>query len=115
MARNKNKTIKSTTEQDDTLDVNGEDAEDDATPEKPTQEQARTLLAAYTETDNNVTKIEEQLDAAKKARSEAVKAIHDALGKGPFSYKGAYLGKIVARDGNYFFRGRGDSELVSFD
>ena len=82
MARNKNTTIKSTTKQDETLDVSGEDADDDnTTPEKPTQEQARTLLAVYTETDNNVTKIEEQLDAAKKARSEAVKAIHDALGK----------------------------------
>lgn len=116
MARNKTKIKSTSDETDETIDLNGDDEDGEVVEAAaPTKEEARTLLAAYIETDNNVTKLEEQVDVAKKTRSEAVKEIYDKLGKGPFSFKGTYLGKIVKRDDVYFFRGRGDTELVSFD
>lgn len=117
MAKPKKNTITSTAPNEDTVNVdideNGE--EDEPAPKQLKKEEAAALLALYIDADNKVTKLEEDVDSAKKHRSDVVKQIHDGLGKGPFQYKDTYLGKIVARDGNYFFRGRGDTTLQSFE
>ena len=115
MPRKNERTIKSTVSEDGQVEVNGDETDTDDEPKPIDKATASALLAAYVSADNNVTKLEESVDTAKKARSEACKEIHDALGKGPFKYKDAYLGKIVVRDGNYFFRGKIDQELMSFD
>lgn len=108
------KKIKSTTPKDEEIEEILEEDEEHE-PRKIDKAEAAMLLSAYIEADNDVTKAEENLDTTKKKRSEAAKAVYNSLGKGPFQFKGTYLGKIVVRDGNYFFRGKLDQELMSFD
>lgn len=109
------KKIKSTTPKDEDVIEEVIDEEEEHEPRKIDKTEAALLLSAYIEADNDVTKVEENLDTAKKKRSDAAKAIYNSLGKGPFQFKGTYLGKIVVRDNNYFFRGKLDQELMSFD
>lgn len=115
----KRASIKSTNKQDDT-DLNDDSNEDDENGEttaapKLTKNEASALIVAYVQADNKVTQAQEAVDAAKEDRSNCVKAIFAALGNGPFKYKDTYLGKIVQRDGNYFFRGKMDQKVQSFD
>lgn len=80
-----------------------------STDNKPSkQEVASMLLAEYNQADSEVTRIKSLLDEANRKRSDVVKKIHDELGKGPFTYKGEYLGKIVIRGNTYFFRGKNE-------
>lgn len=71
------------------------------------------ILAEYSNSDNEVERIKKQLDEANKKRSDVVKKLYDTLGKckGPFSYKGKYLGRIVIRGNTYFFRS-GKDEVI---
>lgn len=87
-----------------------------STENKPSkQEVAASLLSDYAQADDEVKRVKALLDEANRKRSEVVKKIHDELGKGPFTYKGKYLGKIVIRDTTYFFRGKNDEGGVKVD
>jgi hypothetical protein len=73
-------------------------------------DEKKRLFDAYEKFDAQVVALDKQKEALLAQRSEAVKAIHDSLGKGPFSWKGNVL-TIVARKDNFFFRGKGDNEV----
>lgn len=83
--------------------------------EQTKQELATELLSNYKAKDDEVNRIKNSLDEANKNRSEAVKAMYDKLGKGPFTYKGEYLGKIVVRGQTYFLRGKSDDNSINID
>ncbi len=82
---------------------------------KEKQELAAVLLAEYKAANDVVEEANKALEDAKSKRSDVVKKLNDQLGKGPFTYQGVLLGKIVIRpskDGakvTYFLRG-GDDE-----
>jgi hypothetical protein len=86
-----------------------------STENKPKNELAAELLTEYMQVDGEVSRIKAMLDEANRKRSDVVKKVHDALGKGPFTYKGEYLGKIVIRGNTYFFRGKNDEGGVKVD
>lgn len=87
-----------------------------STENKPTkQEIASTLLSEYKAADNEVTRIKHLLDEANKKRSDVVKKLHDQLGRGPFIYRGEYLGKIVIRGQTYFMRGAREESGIKID
>jgi hypothetical protein len=79
------------------------------------QEIAAKLLADYAEADKEVLKAKASLEEANKKRSDVVKEIHGKLGKGPFTYKGEHLGKIVIRGNTFFFRGRNEEGGVKVE
>lgn len=99
-------------------------AETTATEEKPVEkkklnaEEKKKLFTSYDVIEKKLDDLRKQSETLIAQRSVAVKAIYDALGKGPFSFGGAVL-TVVARkpkgggDGpeNYFFRGRGNEEV----
>lgn len=64
--------------------------------------------AEYMAADAKVTEITKMLEVANRERSNKVKQLNDKYGKGPYSYNGQFLGKIVIRDSDhgttYFFR-----------
>ncbi len=76
------------------------------------QERAAVLLAEYKAADDAVDKAKKTLERANRKRSDVVKKLHDELGRGPFTYQGVLLGKVVIRpskdgeDVTYFLRGR---------
>ena len=72
-----------------------------------TKKEKLALFKAYEDAEVAVDKLEAQLVEARAKRSEAVRAIAEKCGNGPFGYKGAEL-RIMSRDGTYFFRGRGE-------
>jgi len=82
---------------------------------KTKQEVASELLTKYKMADAEVSRVKLLLEEVNSARSDVVKEMHDALGKGPFTYKGEYLGKIVCRDTTYFLRGRAEGNAVKID
>ncbi len=82
---------------------------------KPKNELAAELLSEYMQVDGEVKRIKAMLDEANRKRSDVVKKVHNSLGKGPFTYKGEYLGKIVIRGETYFFRGKNDEGGVKVD
>lgn len=84
---------------------------------KPRADKARgaALLAAWKKCDEAVKAAQVKLDEAESKRTEAIKTIYEECGPGPFSYKGEYLGRCVERKGSYFFRGRTDTEIQSYD
>jgi len=86
-----------------------------STENKTKQEVASELLAKYKTADDEVTRIKMLLEEANQTRSDVVKEIHDELGKGPFTYKGDYLGKIVVRGNTHFFRGKSDDGTIKVD
>ncbi len=86
-----------------------------STENKTKQEVASELLAKYKAADDEVSRVKLLLEEVNSARSDVVKEMHDALGKGPFTYKGEYLGKIVCRDQTYFLRGRADGTTIKID
>lgn len=75
------------------------------------QELAGMLFAEYTEADEEVERIKKLLEEANKRRSGMVQKVYTALGKGPFTYKGKYLGRIVIRGNTYFFRSGKDEVM----
>lgn len=79
------------------------------------QQVAATLLAEYAKADEAVAKAKAALDEANKSRSDVVKEIHTKLGKGPFSYQGNFLGKIVIRGSTFFFRGKNEEGTIKVD
>lgn len=81
-----------------------------STENKTRDEIAAELLAKYKAADDETSRIKGELEAANKAKSDVVKEMNDILGKGPYSYRGQFLGKIICRGGTYFFRGRSDSD-----
>lgn len=86
-----------------------------STEPKTKQEIASELLKKYAEADLEVSRIKLLLDEANKNRSNVVEDIHKQLGKGPFTYKGDYLGKIVVRGDTHFFRGKSDAGVIKVD
>jgi hypothetical protein len=76
------------------------------------QERGAVLLAEYKAADEAVEKARKALERANKKRSDVVKKLDEEIGKGPFTYQGVMLGKVVirpSRDGEevtYFLRGR---------
>jgi hypothetical protein len=75
---------------------------------KTKQEVAGELLAKYKTADAEVARAKLLLDEANQARSDVVEEVYKAIGKGPFTYKGEYLGKIVVRGNTHFFRGKSE-------
>lgn len=86
-----------------------------STENKTKQEIASELLTKYSDADKEVTRIKLLLEEANKNRSDVVEEIHNNLGKGPFTYKGDYLGKIVVRGNTHFFRGKSDDGVIKVD
>jgi hypothetical protein len=86
-----------------------------STENKTKQEIASELLTKYSAADSEVTRVKALLDEANKRRSDVVKELHDNLGKGPFTFKGDYLGKIVVRGNTYFFRGKSDDGVIKVE
>lgn len=82
-----------------------------AGPEKPklTAQEKKILFAAADKADKEVDDTEVLLEELREHRSDAIKAIHDAMGKGPFDYKGRTLSIAVRTPeggkANYFWRG----------
>lgn len=83
-------------------------------PAKPklTKAEKAALFEAYETAHQKVSAAEKVLDDAKTAQGGAVKAIFEALGKGPFSWKGRELtvAKSAKGDG-YHFRGESTREV----
>jgi hypothetical protein len=79
------------------------------------KELAGILLAQYATADEAVNRAKEALDEANKVRSEIVKEIDKKIGKGPFEYKGVYLGVVVHRGSTAFFRGKGENGTMKID
>lgn len=86
-----------------------------STDNKSKQEVAAELLAKYKDADNEVNRVKLLLEEANSARSNVVKEMYDALGKGPFTYKGEYLGKVVMRGPTAFLRGRSEGDTIKVD
>lgn len=76
------------------------------------QERGAALLAEYKAADEAVEKAKKALERAMRKRSDVVKKLDEEIGKGPFTYQGVMLGKVVirpSRDGEevtYFLRGK---------
>ena len=68
-------------------------AKNATTPEtkKFSATEKKALFETYKKADDTFTKAKASLEAAGEARSKTVKAIHDALGIGPFNYKARIL------------------------
>jgi ABC-type nitrate/sulfonate/bicarbonate transport system substrate-binding protein len=104
-----------------TMTVDGE-TENASTPEvetpakpKATKEQLKALFAAYEKVDAEYEKTAAELAKIKERKSVATKAILDAAGKGPYSYKGDEL-TISQREDTFFFRGKKkDRETIQID
>lgn len=79
----------------------------------------RKLFEEYELADHEVAAAKAIFEAALAKRSNVVKAIHDAYGKGPFNYRGGVT--IVIRPNKttgvttYFFRERSKKELEDID
>lgn len=86
-----------------------------STNDQTKQTLAAELLAAYKAADDEVTRLKSLLEEANKTRSNAVKIMHDNLGKGPYTYKGEYLGKIVARGDTFFLRSSRDGDAIKIN
>lgn len=69
-----------------------------------TKEAKRALFEKYDVANAELVEHEQHVDAAKQARSEAVKEIYEKVGKGPFNWNGQTL-TIAQRGDSYFFRG----------
>lgn len=82
-----------------------------STETRTKQEIASELLAKYKAADDEVSRVKALLEETNKSRSDVVKEMHAALGKGPFTYKGEYLGKVICRDQTYFLRGKSDATI----
>jgi hypothetical protein len=72
------------------------------------------LFKAYARADEAVAEAKKGVDTAIAARSDAVKAISDYAGKGPFGHGGDVL-KVVSRGDLYYFRGRAEQEVTQID
>lgn len=88
---------------------------------KLTKEQKKGLFTAYDAAQQKVNKAQAALDAAKAECEVTVKAIHSALGAGPFSWQGEIL-TVMRRqakddegqplgDPTYFMRGKTKAEV----
>lgn len=71
----------------------------------------RALFDSYSKADAAWEKAKAHVEELAAQRSNAVKAIHEALGSGPFLYQGEQL-RLVVRGDTYFFRGRTDKNQV---
>jgi hypothetical protein len=72
------------------------------------------LFKAYARADEAVAEAKKGVDTAIAARSDAVRAIADYAGKGPFGHGGDVL-KVVSRGELYYFRGRAEQEVTQID
>lgn len=83
---------------------------------KPDKIDAKALFVAYDEADAAWEKTKADQESAFRKRSDACQAIYDALGKGPFDYKGQELTitRRSSKDGGetYFFRGKKKDQKV---
>lgn len=90
-----------------------------------TKEQKTKLFQDYFQAEEALTKTKQAMDTATELRSLTVKAILDALGRGPFQIRGKVV-TIVARSSknddptgeapvNYFFKSVGKQEIEKID
>lgn len=86
---------------DDDLDLNGE--------EGASKDDKRALFKAYEDAAGAKAKAEKTLQEASKKQTEAVKAIFEKCGKGPFKWKGKVI-TVVKKGDTYFFRGPKERE-----
>jgi hypothetical protein len=81
--------------------------------EKPklTGEQKKSLFTAYDEASENVEAAQVELDAAKKLQGKAAKAIVDAMGPGPFTWRNERITFAKAKNSEtYYARGKHSKE-----
>lgn len=76
---------------------------------------AAELLSNYKLADDELKKAKAIVAEAEEKRSVAVKVMYEKLGKGPFTYKGQYLGKVVLRGNTAFLRGANNDNQVIID
>lgn len=79
------------------------------TPEKI--EAAKQKFAEYENTCEEEKQLDDMMAAIRRKKSDAVKAIEDLIGKGPFEYKGEEL-VITKRGDTYYFRGKGRTNVT---
>jgi hypothetical protein len=77
----------------------------DAEKPKATKEQLKKLFSEYEKLDAEHQKILTASEQLKAKKSDATKAILDAGGKGPYTYKGDEL-TVTQRGTVFFFRGK---------
>lgn len=92
--------------------TNGETpAAPEATKPVATREERAALFAAASACDDEIKTHEDAIDLIKDRKAEAVKAIKEACGNGPFGYKGEIL-EIGHREGKHFFKVRGSLNVT---
>jgi len=72
---------------------------------------AKELFARYEAAAADEKKLDDQLAKLRTRKSDTVKEIEKLLGKGPFEWKGEEL-LITRRGENYYFRGKGRSNVT---
>lgn len=83
-------------------------------PVKLSAEEKKALFDHAFAYDDAVKQLESQIDTVKGQKSVAVKAIYDAVGKGPFQYRGNEI-SISSRHGTFFFKDYGRRDLETID
>lgn len=91
------------------------DNEQTENPAPTRQELAAKLLGEYQAIDDEANRLKKMLDEVNRSKSDACKKLYDAFGKGPFTYRGNYLGTIVVRNDTYFFRGKNHEGSIKVD
>jgi hypothetical protein len=69
------------------------------------------LFKEYDDACSDLADLESRIGTAKRFKSDAVQAIVNAAGKGPFDYGGKVLIPMV-KDGTWFFRGERQTQAI---
>lgn len=79
-----------------------------------TAAETKSLFENYKKAEKAYEDARAHLEVLQKAKSDAVKAILDAAGSGPFKFEGRQL-TVSHKGDSYFFKGKKEAKVVEVD